>query len=439
MVNKKKGKNDEAWEILFNHFNIVSHVEENNFFEITSEEINTIGRREARLMTKFDHSNSLPEQFKNNNLSILPNSRGTYLIGNFKTHVKLKYDDVIIPVKKKLPESIQSVDSNNITSESVALNIAYASGMIDDVIDTIENTSSYLTLSGRLGSKKLEFEIDSTIKGNKPQKISVLNSQIEIDSTYENISKIGVFEAKSKVPSDFLVRQLYYPYLYFKNMKLTKDIMPVFFTYAEGTFSFHIYDFIQVNNYSSIKRIKQLDFVLENDVDIELEEISKINNDVILKKIDGYIPFPQADNFIRVLDLLSFIKDDAKSLDDIALNYGFNVRQADYYFNALRYLGFAEKVKKGAPVSITKKGVSILKIKDTKKGKLEIVKEILSCNIFNECMRKTLNEGEIISKKEAKLIIKKWIKGEVIGKETMDRRASTIRGWINWILNVITK
>ena len=47
-------------------------------------EINAV--KEARLMAKFDQSSQLPDMFKKNNFSILPISRGEYVIGNFQTY-----------------------------------------------------------------------------------------------------------------------------------------------------------------------------------------------------------------------------------------------------------------------------------------------------------------------------------------------------------------
>ena len=69
-----KGKNDIAWEILFNKYNIISEINEKGKFEITAKQINEV--REARLMTKFDHKVNLPKIFADNKLSILPITRG---------------------------------------------------------------------------------------------------------------------------------------------------------------------------------------------------------------------------------------------------------------------------------------------------------------------------------------------------------------------------
>ena len=86
-------------------------------------------------MTKFDWSSSRPKLFKDNELAILPDSRGGYVIGKFNAYQKLKYDDVT-PIRVSLPDWVQSFDDNYlVTSESVALNIAQMTGMVDMVMD----------------------------------------------------------------------------------------------------------------------------------------------------------------------------------------------------------------------------------------------------------------------------------------------------------------
>lgn len=75
-------KNDIAWEQLFDKYDILSHIEREIAVEITASQINEF--REARLMTKFDHKRNLPKLFSKNHLSILPISRGSYLISNSK-------------------------------------------------------------------------------------------------------------------------------------------------------------------------------------------------------------------------------------------------------------------------------------------------------------------------------------------------------------------
>ncbi|MES5811102.1 hypothetical protein ABKP99_02990 [Mammaliicoccus sciuri] len=70
---KKKNKNDIAWEELFEEHKILESIENKSVFKIKSADINKY--RESRLMAKFDREHELPQIFKANNLSILPIGR----------------------------------------------------------------------------------------------------------------------------------------------------------------------------------------------------------------------------------------------------------------------------------------------------------------------------------------------------------------------------
>lgn len=75
------GLNDTAWEILFARHNILEEIAKAGMFRITADQIKV--EREPRLMTKFDHRVNLPSIFKDNDLAILPVTRGDYIISKF--------------------------------------------------------------------------------------------------------------------------------------------------------------------------------------------------------------------------------------------------------------------------------------------------------------------------------------------------------------------
>lgn len=122
-------KNDDAWGKLFDKYDIINHVEKNGQFIITSTQINEF--REARLMTKFDHRINLPKLFSKNKLSILPISRGSYIISNFDAYKDFEALNHKI-FKVSFPEHIESIDYKNITSEAMAINCAYISNIFSD-------------------------------------------------------------------------------------------------------------------------------------------------------------------------------------------------------------------------------------------------------------------------------------------------------------------
>ena len=102
--------NDKAWEILFEKYNILENIEKYGHFEISSKAINEV--REARLMAKFDHTINLPKIFVKHKLSILPITRGDYVIAKFDAYHKFE-DSTSEITNYSLPNYIQSLDSNN--------------------------------------------------------------------------------------------------------------------------------------------------------------------------------------------------------------------------------------------------------------------------------------------------------------------------------------
>ena len=147
-------KNDKAWRALFSKYDILSCIERNGSFKITSEQINKF--REARLMTKFDHRSNLPILFKENSLSILPVTRGNYVISHFDAYQEIIFGDEI--TKVSFPDHLQSISPDNITSETTALNCIYISGILADFV---EDEELLPTVNGRMSSTSFSYELRS--------------------------------------------------------------------------------------------------------------------------------------------------------------------------------------------------------------------------------------------------------------------------------------
>lgn len=425
----KKGKNDEAWEKLFDKYDILSEIDRNETFSIRSKQINEF--REARLMTKFDHSNQLPEIFSKNNITILPDSRGNYILGKFKMFEELKHKN-LKPISMKIPDFIQSLDITKITSESSALNIAHMSQMIDSVMRTKHNEpQSLLTLSGRMSSGSLQYNILNVDK--KIHEFSVENAQIEIDGSYENLNKILIVEAKNKIPLDFNIRQLYYPFRLYQNLNTTKDITPVFFTYADDIFSFHVYKFTDTMNYSSIKKVEQINFILNDSLDLNLEEVKRISATVKEVEEPKNVPFPQADTFTRILDMIDYIYE-RKNKYELAEAYDFDLRQSDYYANALVYLKLA--TKQDYYFKLNNEGIKIKNMHNSNKRNALIISKILSHKPFKLAFDSTLKNGGEYDRKYISKVLLDNVKS-INSISTANRRMQTVVAWLNWIFSVI--
>jgi len=420
--------NDKAWEILFERHKILEEVEKNGFFEIASGQINQ--ERESRLMAKFDHSVNLPDIFRDNALSILPISRSKYVIGKFDTHFEVKYDSEIEAIPFEFPPGIESIDYTNLYSESSALHCAFNIGIIDDLFG--EKTA--YTVSGRMSTESFDFNIINSLV-NKPYSIKVKNSQCEIDAGFESNNYFVLIEAKNYAIDDFLIRQLYYPYRLWSK-KMAKKVIPVLMTYSNDIFSFFIYEFSNDENYNSLKLREQKNYTIAPE-EIQRSDVAQVLNNIkVIAEPD--LPFPQADKFERVVDLLSLLLERDLTKDDITENYEFDRRQTDYYTNAGLYIGLIENYKdsltKKVTFCLTSEGRSILH-KRPKLKYLELINKILERQVFYLVFQLALKLGGIPPKDAICKIISE--NRPDINDTTIKRRYFTVQGWIYWIWNQI--
>jgi len=420
-------KNDAAWSRLFEKYGILEQINTTGRYDITAMQINEF--REARLMTKFDHHINLPRLFKENDLTILPISRGSYAISHFDAYKKFVVQNNFDIISASLPEHISSITVDDINSEALALNCAYASGI---VAHFVEDEGLLPTVSGRMSSAIFSCRIMNT-KTRQPVNLTVTNSQVEIDGGYEGVRQLAIVEAKSFLSEDFLVRQLYYPYQLWRG-RVSKPVTPVFLVYSNGIYHLYEYRFDSPDEYNSLTLVKHRHYSLES-VSISLEEIISIQRNVSPLP-EPEVPFPQADSFERVVNLCELLRQSDRTREDISLNYSFDARQADYYANAGRYLGLIAKPDKAgneASYSLTPEGQKLLRL-GYKDRQLQLVTYILRHRVFNEILRLRLVHGEMPSLDDIVAVMRTCNLYRVDADSTLMRRASTVVSWINWIL-----
>jgi hypothetical protein len=420
---------DRDWEKLFDKYNILKDIDNSGFHVISSTQINEF--HEARLMTKFDNKANLPNIFKDNNIAILPITRGNYILGNFHAYENINYDTKVENIPFSLPLHIESIDYENLYSESSCLNCAYVSGIIND----LAQEETLPTVSGRMSSNKFDFDIKNIINGNH-YNIPVENSQIEVDGGYESINKLILIEAKNFSADDFLIRQLYYPYRLWSN-KIQKPVIPVFMTYSNDIFSFFIYDFENPMEYNSIRLLKQSNYIIASE-GITLSDLYNVTQTTLLIK-EPEIPFPQADNFLRIVDLISLLMDNKElTSDEITNNYAFTYRQTAYYTTAAMYLRLIDKHRnENNEVSyfLTEIGKSIMSRRHKQKY-LGIVECILIHEVFNKVLREYFDKASPLSIPEITEVMNRCYLYHVNTQSTVERRAQTVSKWIDWILNL---
>lgn len=423
-----KSLNDIAWEKLFEKYDILKHIEITGQFQISAKQIKEV--REPRLMAKFDHTINLPQIFADNKLCILPVTRGDYIISHFDAYHKFEPCNSTI-TRISLPTYIQSLDSSNIPSETIALNCAVAAGIIADFLDDADIVS---TVSGRMGSGVFDFNIGN-LKSKTLSKVTVNNSQIEIDAAYEGVHSLALFEAKRDLSDDFLVRQLYYPYRVWKK-RMTKPVRPLFLVYSNGIYRIYEYAFTDSDNYSSIFLVQQKNYSVE-DTAITADDIQQVLHNVV-RENEPQIPFPQADSFERVINICELLDEQDLSRNDVTEQYAFDDRQTNYYTDAARYLGLIEKNRKnGEPLyRLTDKGRTILRL-GYKQRQLAFCGAVLSHGAFADTLKSYFETGVMPQKNDIIQIMRRSNLYNVSSNSTYTRRSSTIKGWINWIVGLI--
>ena len=329
-----------------------------------------------------------------------------------------------------MPLGVQSLLPQYIVSEAIALNCANACGILGDFL---EDENLVPTVSGRMSSGEFSFNIST---GGGQQSVDVRNSQIEIDAAYEGRSYLALFEAKRDISNDFLVRQLYYPFRAWRD-RVTKRIKPVFLVFSNGVFYLYQYEFADPQNYNSLVLTKQKNYILSPEITLaDIQAI--IENTPICSEEE--VAFPQADSMKRIVNLMEMLSERDMTKQDITNRYIFRERQTNYYTTAGHYLGFIEKGERRSDgfvyFSLSDAGRCVMKM-PYRERQIAIATAILRHKAFNETLKIHLQCGEMPKINMIVQIMQNCGVYNVGSPETFKRRASTIRGWVEWILGLI--
>ena len=247
---------------------------------------------------------------------------------------------------------------------------------------------------------------------------------------------MALLEAKRDLSADFLVRQLYYPYRVWQS-RVSKKVKPIFLVYSNGIYSLYEYEFQDLNVYNSLVLVKHRNYSIE-DTSIEMSDLMDVAAQISTFVSEPQVSFPQADSFERVINICELLESHELSRDDVTEEYAFDIRQTNYYTDAARYLGLVDKKYDGRkPVySLSEYGQRLMKL-NYKQRQLAFCKSILEHkvfhNVFTFCQYGSIPDRNTIVK-----IMKESSLYKVESESTYIRRASTVSGWINWMLSLIS-
>ena len=421
---------NDAWKALIEKYDIVDKITKNGVFHIKASQIKEF--REPRLMAKWDSTDSLPEVLRTKKINILPDSRSSYVMSDFILYQEIPEleEKVEKMTHVELPD-YESIDVNNISSEANAINVLLLSGILDDFLGTSENVS---TFNGRMGTGVFDFEVDTY--RNVKRRIHVDNAQCEIDGGFENDTSVVIMEAKNVVHDDFHIRQLYYPYRLWKT-RVSKPIRLVFSIYSNQIYRLFEYRFRELEDYSSIELVKSKNYSLQ-DTEISLDELIAVRKETAITTDDNMdntdIPFIQANSMDRIINLLENMYENPMTSQQIAELMDFLPRQSDYYFNAGKYIGLFEKKTddKQVVVELTALGNRVFKL-NYKERQLKLVSLILEHKIFAHFFDTVIESGELPDTTDIEKMMREL---NVCNEPQINRRASSVYGWLKWIFNL---
>lgn len=426
-------KCDDGWEYIFEEIDATTKLHHNGRFTISANEIKDItkkkkglGQQEPRLMTKFDTRESRPKILAQNNTTILATSNGHYSVIQGDGYHDL---EDILDIKQYQSSQLSNLETLPpvCASESQVIDTAHASGLLSHFLD---EPTLCMTIRGRLRSGSFNFRFGG-------HDVFLDGVQIEVDAGYEG-NRVYLIEAKMGTRDNFIIRQLFYPLRMWQEKCETKEVVPIFLSYSDSVFYIYQYCFKDSNEYNSIELVKAAAYTLDTESSRMKNELKRYDSLAKLEsltpsneKID--IPFPQADDIRRVIDIIFAVANGLTKKTDFADFYDFDIRQADYYGNAAQYLGFL--TYSSQQYSLSEMGLEFTKSSRTQR-RILMLKALMASPTINESVQKMNQINSVPHTVELAKIIKKY-RNELNGT-TPNRRASTVKHWLNWIQSNMT-
>jgi hypothetical protein len=407
----------DAWDRLSKHLDLPARL--SNSAEpviVTAEVIKEISGREPRLMSKFDTRESRPAALAQ--ATILPITNGTYAIVSGDG-----YADVPAPkvIKRWHAERAASRFGSlpwrsAPMSEAQALDMASASRLLHDFLG---DEDACLTIRGRLRSPQFGFRF-ATPSGSVP--LSIDGVQIEVDSGFEG-SSLHLIEAKLGARTNFHIRQLYYPLRMWTTLMPEKSVSAMFLTWSNRCYSLRKFRFDPLDDYHALVNSDAVDYYLDEpgpipSLDVLLDSTSE-------EDCTG-LPFPQADDVRRVIDVVDAVSTGIVSRTGLAVRFDINERQADYYANAAAYLALVHRGEAG--FQLTPLGAQFATQGYTDRQAL-LLRQIARRPVFRQAIATLCSSGVLPHRQQ----VADWVSVSTgLTGRTPFRRAATVLAWARW-------
>lgn len=381
-----------------------------------------------RINFEYNHIANRPPILNERSLEYIQFTPDCYIIGNFDIFLKLPSIIEISNIEFDY-SNFTTLVPFDVKSKISALLLAFHSGLLDDFV----GEKLQITHSGCLPMQNYQFFIKSN--KNQYQRLSLRNFSTYVDGVFESDNKVVLVNSELYKTEDFLLKDLFLSYRYYYE-RTGKEIVNIYLTFSNDIFKLYEirFDHPEIMNVANV--IKYGGYKLSEDR-ITFSDILHVFSNVEIVNEDKSIPFPQANDFERIINIIEFLFEAELTLDEITSIYKFVDRQSKYYTDAAMYLSLVKTNFNNDKklFTLTETGEQIVTSK-IKKKYLELVKKILEHEVFYKTIKMYIDTGQIPSKSEIVEIMRNSEVHNIRSDSTFIRRASTVQAWVKWIINL---
>jgi hypothetical protein len=407
--------NRELWVKIFSDLKLNPGT---NVNFVTAKQVRQISEREARNMAYMDQRSKVPSIFESHSLFILPVSNGRYAIVRGEGYHELELNSIHFEdYQPSFPPGTSILDPEK--SEGSAVSYAWNTGIISRITG---QTSLLLGPPGRFALDPFDFRVDGNAELHQS------GAQAEIDGFFYSSQAACLMEFKARECTDFLVRQLYYPYRHWSGRAARyhwSSVRPFFvdFTLDPLVFRFFEYGFTDPTDYESIKLVsargvrvqatsRPLRGLLEVPVEKSLAELT-----------------PQADSMDRVLRVPFLVAQGQSNAFLLAETEQFTTRQSSYYRRAAEALGLV--VRREGGYELTELGRKFVSSGPAERNELATL-QLASLPAIHEILERiSRGDGEPMTRSRIGRILQSH--DPRIHGTTVPRRTMTVLAWLRWV------
>ena len=422
-------ENDHAWRRFLAQTPTLHEIDRAGYAIVTADALKRYGEREPRLMAKIDTLAERPRPFKEHHLAIFPTRNGVYILfpdPAEKSYYRFGTEIDKLPIQEFTTAAdlfaYDAFPGPQRLNESQALDFAHIAGLLQHFT---QDEQMALAIRGRTYTNPFQFNLPTS-----QHSVEVASVQIEIDAGYESASSIYLIEAKTGKRDDFNIRQLYYPYLEWRN-RSHKRIVPIFLVYTNG--SYYLTEFAFSQDFGDLHIVKQGCYVINEPsrpplalgaLLAELPPATRLH--------EPAVPYPQADDLEKVLDVVTKVEAGIRTKHELADAFEFKDRQGDYYANAACYLGLLQREDQG--FGLTTIGTKFLHTRSRALRNAIVVRQLLLRPTYRAIFQQLQQENFALDRLSNGQIAATIEAHTPLRGSTPGRRAQTVRSWLTILL-----